>query len=112
VLDEILSGKGQEEVVEAIHAYLERTAKDLREGAVPLSQFVIHKVGAYLPPLMHPCLFPPAASTTAYSRTMGRGSRASRKTRKSTLMPKTSHTSKSPWSVARAYTASVRLQPD
>ena len=30
--------------MEAIHDYLQRIAKDLRDGAIPLAQFVINKV--------------------------------------------------------------------
>jgi len=43
VLDIILSGHDREEVVDAIHKLLSTTASDLREGKVPLKEFIITK---------------------------------------------------------------------
>lgn len=43
VLEQILSGEATETVVERIHTYLQRVAEDVREGRIPLDDYVIHK---------------------------------------------------------------------
>jgi DNA polymerase alpha subunit A len=43
VLDEILSGKSREEVVDNIHNYLRQKAEEIRSGVIPLEKFVITK---------------------------------------------------------------------
>lgn len=43
VLEQILSGEATETVVEKIHEYLQQLAADVREGRIPLDDYVIYK---------------------------------------------------------------------
>ena len=43
-MDQILSGEDTETVVGQIHDYLGAVAQDVREGRVPLEEFIIFKV--------------------------------------------------------------------
>lgn len=43
VLEQILSGDATETVVERIHEYLQQLASDVREGRIPLDDYVIYK---------------------------------------------------------------------
>jgi DNA polymerase alpha subunit A len=43
VLDQILSGKQREEVVETIHSFLRQKADEIRQGKVPLAKYIITK---------------------------------------------------------------------
>ena len=43
VLEQILSGDATETVVERIHEYLQELASDVREGRIPLDDYVIYK---------------------------------------------------------------------
>jgi DNA polymerase alpha subunit A len=43
VLDEILSGKGRDEVVDVIHTYLRTKADEIRKDLIPIQKFVITK---------------------------------------------------------------------
>lgn len=47
VLNEILSGEATENVVEKIHGYLTQLGTSVREGDVPLEDFIIFKVSPY-----------------------------------------------------------------
>ena len=43
VLDQILSGEATDTVVEKIHEYLQQLADDVRQGRIPLDEYVIYK---------------------------------------------------------------------
>ena len=43
VLEQILSGEATETVVEKVHEYLQQLATDVREGRIPLDDYVIYK---------------------------------------------------------------------
>ena len=43
VVDEILSGKPKEEIVEAIHSYMSKLAENVRAGKIDLGKFVVTK---------------------------------------------------------------------
>ena len=42
-MDEILSGKPREDVVDNIHSFLRTTADDIRNSRVPIEKFVVTK---------------------------------------------------------------------
>ena len=44
ILKEVLSGEATEIVVENIHEYLTDIGKKIREGKIPLEEFIIYKV--------------------------------------------------------------------
>ena len=48
VLDQILCGEATESVVENIHEYLSTIGKDVRDGKIPLDEFIIYKVRSAL----------------------------------------------------------------
>ncbi|PRP77959.1 DNA polymerase alpha catalytic subunit [Planoprotostelium fungivorum] len=43
ILDQILSGKSKDELLNEIHSYLRNTATEMREGEIPLDKYVITK---------------------------------------------------------------------
>jgi DNA polymerase alpha subunit A len=44
VLDQILSGNTTEEVVEAIHEYLQTISQNIRDGKIKMDEFIVFKV--------------------------------------------------------------------
>ncbi len=43
ILDQILSGKSREEVVDNIHSYLQQKSHEIRNGVIPLKGYIITK---------------------------------------------------------------------
>jgi hypothetical protein len=46
-LNQILAGEPTEVVIESIHDYLTQVAQDIKEGKIPLEDFIIYKVFCY-----------------------------------------------------------------
>ena len=44
VLEQILSGRSREHVLDSIHSYLRKAGNEIRGGLIPLDKFVINKV--------------------------------------------------------------------